>query len=125
MHELALLISQACPMSLILQGCFAAEGHVAGEGKLTCPTCAAKIGKWALHSTADDMASTGHHGDGLSSGGLSAGVVCSCGALVPAPAYGLIKQRLDMIDAELDIASAVQSALQVGTYALLHCWLGA
>lgn len=86
---------------------------MAGEGKLACPTCAAKIGKWSLHSTAADAALAGVTLEGLGSGGLSAGVVCSCGVLVPAPAYGAVKQRLDIIDQELDIASAVQSALQV------------
>ena len=45
-----------------------AEGQA--EGKLSCPQCSAKLGKFALAS----------------------GVQCSCGVVVPPPAYALLKR---------------------------------
>eukprot|EP00198_Chlamydomonas_reinhardtii_P013357 XP_001702694.1 predicted protein [Chlamydomonas reinhardtii] len=65
-----------------MQSCMQSEGGRLGEGRLDCPTCAAKLGKWAA-------------GPGSEGGG----VACSCGVLVPAPAFAL------------DIASADQKAI--------------
>ncbi|GLC67726.1 hypothetical protein PLESTF_000599100 [Pleodorina starrii] len=76
-----------------MESCLQAEGPRLGEGKLVCPTCAAKLGKWAA-------------------GPGATGVQCSCGVVVPAPAYAVLKARLDILDAQLDIASAVQSSLK-------------
>ncbi|PNW77279.1 hypothetical protein CHLRE_10g429601v5 [Chlamydomonas reinhardtii] len=78
-----------------MQSCMQSEGGRLGEGRLDCPTCAAKLGKWAA-------------GPGSEGGG----VACSCGVLVPAPAFAVMKARLDIVDSQLDIASAVQSSLK-------------
>ncbi len=74
------------------QTCLQAEGPKLGEGRLVCPICTSKLGKWAA-------------------GAGAAGVQCSCGVLVPAPAYAFLKARLDIRDAQLDLESAVQSTL--------------
>ncbi|GLI68755.1 hypothetical protein VaNZ11_013208 [Volvox africanus] len=76
-----------------MEMCLQTEGPQVGEGKLVCPTCAAKLGKWAA-------------------GPGATGVQCSCGVVVPAPAYAVLRARLDILDAQLDIASAVQSSLK-------------
>ncbi|GIL43496.1 hypothetical protein Vafri_930 [Volvox africanus] len=76
-----------------MEMCLQTEGLRVGEGKLVCPTCAAKLGKWAV-------------------GPGATGVQCSCGVVVPAPAYAVLRARLDILDAQLDIASAVQSTLK-------------
>ncbi|PNH12686.1 Dual specificity protein phosphatase 12 [Tetrabaena socialis] len=76
-----------------METCLEADGPQAGEGKLLCPTCSAKLGKWAA-------------------GAGAAGVQCSCSVRVPPPAYALLKARLDIVDTQLDIASAVQSTLK-------------
>ncbi|KAG1664128.1 hypothetical protein FOA52_011951 [Chlamydomonas sp. UWO 241] len=71
-----------------------AEGTPAmsADGRVGCPCCGAKLGKFSA---------------------AAAGVACACGLEMPAPAYGLLHARLDLIDAGLSLERAVQSTLQL------------
>ncbi|GAX77518.1 hypothetical protein CEUSTIGMA_g4962.t1 [Chlamydomonas eustigma] len=69
----------------------AVEEGLLQEGRLDCPCCCAKLGKYSLMGA----------------------LACSCGAEVTAPVYGLLKARLDIKDSVLDLTSAIQSNLQL------------
>ncbi|KAG2498007.1 hypothetical protein HYH03_004265 [Edaphochlamys debaryana] len=104
-----------------METCMQAEdGAALGEGRLVCPTCSSKLGKWALAGADEEqhLGAAGGGGGGRGAGrggrggaGEGGGIQCACGVVVPAPAYGLLRARLDILDAQLDIASAVQASL--------------
>ncbi|GIL98989.1 hypothetical protein Vretimale_4288 [Volvox reticuliferus] len=71
-----------------MEMCLQTEGPRVGEGKLVCPTCAAKLGKWAA-------------------GAGATGVQCSCGVTMPPPAYAILRARLDILDAQVGRALRV------------------
>mmetsp|Transcript_4079 Transcript_4079/g.7245 ORF Transcript_4079/g.7245 Transcript_4079/m.7245 type:complete len:1106 (-) Transcript_4079:1874-5191(-) len=77
---------------LVGSSCFATEG------RLCCPFCETKLGKWAVNSIV-------HPSE-------NCGLTCTCGALFPAPAYGILKTRVDLIDTQRDVEAAAQSVLQ-------------
>ncbi|MEW5310015.1 MAG: hypothetical protein WDW38_001850 [Sanguina aurantia] len=106
------------------------------SGKLSCPSCHVKLGKWAAPplTTASSSSSSSQQptaGGGAEvasqrSGGRSSssnsssradvdgrGVQCSCGLVVPAPAFAILRARLDIVDSQMDIATAINSSLQV------------
>ncbi|MEW5303518.1 MAG: hypothetical protein WDW36_006202 [Sanguina aurantia] len=106
------------------------------SGKLSCPSCHVKLGKWAApplttassSSSSSQQPSAGGAPGAASqrSGGRSSssnsssradvdggGVQCSCGLVVPAPAFAILRARLDIVDSQMDIATAINSSLQL------------